>query len=44
MKFVCKICGTSWVLTTFGQIDEIQKVQCPQGIPHQCHVLKAVVE
>ena len=44
MKFECKICESSWELATFSQIDDIQKVQCPQGIPHQCHVLKAVIE
>jgi hypothetical protein len=43
MKFVCKICKTEWELTTFSQCDEIQKVQCPSGHPHQCHVLKAVI-
>jgi hypothetical protein len=44
MKFECKICGTIWILTTFVQCDEIQKVQCPQGKPFQNHVLRAVIE
>lgn len=44
MKFECKICKTSWILSTFGQIDEIQKIQCPQGIPMQCCILRAVIE
>lgn len=44
MKFECKICLNKWELTTFSQCDEIQKVQCPSGHPHQCHVLRAVIE
>lgn len=44
MKFVCKICESAWILTTFAQCDEIQRVQCPQGKPYQNHVLKAVIE
>ena len=43
MKFECKICGLVWELSTFGQIDEIQKVQCPQGQPFQNHILRAVL-
>jgi len=42
MKFECKICSCKWEFTTFGQCDEIQTIQCPQGIPGQCHVLKAI--
>ena len=44
MIFKCKICLNLWELTTFSQCDEIQKVQCPNGHPLQCHVLKAVFE
>lgn len=43
LKFECKICETTWELTTFTQCDEIQKIQCPKGHPHQNHVLKAVI-
>jgi hypothetical protein len=43
MKFECKICRQTWILTTFSQCDEIQKVQCSSGHPFQCHVLRAIV-
>jgi hypothetical protein len=43
MKFKCKYCGIEWELSTFGQIDVIQQVQCPSGPPHQNHVLVALV-
>lgn len=44
MKFECKICKTEWILSRFAQVDEIQSVQCGFGHPHQCHVLRAVIE
>ena len=44
MKFQCKICKTEWILSRFVQVDEIQSIQCSLGHPHQCHVLKAVIE
>jgi hypothetical protein len=44
VKFECKICKSQWQLSTFAQCDELQRIQCPQGIPHQCHVLRAVIE
>jgi len=44
MKFRCKICKSEWILSTFAQVDDIQTIQCPQGIPKQCHVLRAVIE
>ena len=44
MKFECRICGVRWMLTTFQQCDEIQKIQCPAGVPHQNHVLRSVIE
>jgi len=43
MMFECKICEQKWELTTFSQCDEIQKIQCPNGVPYQCHVLRAVI-
>jgi len=43
MKFQCKYCNNVWELSTFSQIDDIQKVQCSHAQPFQNHVLIALI-